>query len=294
MGLLIVDQPVMKYGRQVRRIVRPIGKTAQAVLRWKRFYFHEAPPVFGNSKPKSGSHLLLQILNGFTRIMPYKYVDADPIRTVRKDGGRRTEDKILADLRAVPKGVIGWGYVDATPENASYLTRDGRVNYFIYRDPRDMLVSQVFFATDMYEEHGMHAYYKSLPDFGERLKVAITGIDRNGLYMVSVKQRYESVFQWLEQKNVLCIRFEDLIDNREAALNAMLDEVEKTGYKIPVPREKALSVLVGAIQPKKSHTFRSGKTGGWREYFTEEHKKLFKDIAGDLLVRLGYEKDNDW
>jgi hypothetical protein len=252
------------------------------------------PPIFGNAKPKSGSHLLLQILNGFTQIMPYRYVDADPIRTITKDGRRCTADEILADLKSVPKGVIGWGYVDATPENASFLTGAGRVNYFIYRDPRDMLVSQVFFATDMHEEHGMHDYYNSLPDFGERLKVAITGIDRDGLKMVSVKQRYEGVFQWLGQKNVMCIRFEDLINNRDATLNAMLDEVEKTGYKIPTPRGQALSVLVDAIQPKKSHTFRSGKTGGWKQYFADEHKSLFKDVAGDLLVRLGYEKDNAW
>lgn len=283
--------------KKLRRTLRPYGKTAQAIFRWKRFSFHEAPPIFGNSKPKSGSHLLLQILNGFTQIMPYRYVDADPIRTIKKDGGRRTEGEILADLKRVPDGVISWGYVDATKENASFLTSAGRVNYFIYRDPRDMLVSQVFFATDMHEEHGMHAYYTSLPDFAARLNVAITGIDHDGLKMVSVKQRYEGVFQWLDvsrQKNVMCIRFEDLINHRDITLNAMLDEVEKTGYKIPTPREKAFSVLVDAIQPKKSHTFRSGKTGGWKEYFTEEHRKLFKDVAGDLLVRLGYEKDNDW
>jgi hypothetical protein len=157
-----------------------------------------------------------------------------------------------------------------------------------------MLVSQVFFATDMHEEHGMHEHYKSLPDFAARLNVAITGIDRDGLKMVSVKQRYEGVFQWLEQKHTMCIRFEDLINNRDATLNAMLDEVEKTGYRIPTPRENALAILVDAIQPKKSHTFRSGKTGGWSQHFTEEHKKLFKDVAGDLLVRLGYEKGNDW
>lgn len=284
----------MSFTQNLRRTLRPYGKTAQAVWRWRRFSFHEAPPVFGNSKPKSGSHLLLQILNGFTQIMPYKYVDADPVRTIRYEGGRRSAEEILADLRSIPDGVIGWGYVDATPENASFLTSAGRVNYFIYRDPRDMLVSQVFFATDMHEGHGMHEYYNSLPDFGARLKVAITGIDRDGLKMVSVKQRYEGVFQWLDQKNVMCIRFEDLINNRDATLLSMLDEVEKTGYKIPTPREKALTVLVEAIQPGKSHTFRSGKTGGWVNHFSEEHKSLFKEVAGDLLVRLGYEENNDW
>jgi hypothetical protein len=284
----------MGITQQLRRTLRPAGKTAQSILRWRRFSFNDAPPVFGNSKPKSGSHLLLQILNGFTQIMPYKYVEADPIRTVKRNGGRRTEDEVAADLRNVPRGVIGWGYVDATQENVAVLCQPNRVNYFIYRDPRDMLVSQVFFATDMHEEHGMHAYYKSLPDFGARLNVAITGIDKDGLKMVSVKERYEGVFRWLEQKYAMRIRFEDLINNRDATLSAMLDEVEKTGYVIPTLREKSLSILVEAIQPRKSHTFRSGKTGGWRERFTEEHKKLFKDVAGDLLVRLGYEQGSDW
>lgn len=264
------------------------------MARWKRLSFDEAPPVFGNSKPKSGSHLLLQILNGFTQIMPYRYVGADPIRTIEKEGRRKQKEEVLNELRRVPRGAIGWGYVEASPENVAFLCKPGRVNYFIYRDPRDMLVSQVFFATDMHEEHGMHAYYKSLPDFGARLKVAITGIDQDGLHMVSVKQRYEGVFQWLEQRHILCIRFEDLIDHREDTLHAMLDEVEKTGYKIPTPRGKALAVLLEAIQPKKSHTFRSGKTGGWKDHFTAEHKRLFKDVAGDLLVKLAYEKSNDW
>lgn len=280
--------------KQLRRALRPAGKSLQAMARWKRLSFDEAPPVFGNSKPKSGSHLLLQIFNGFTQIMPYRYVDADPVRTIRRDGGRRTVDEVLTDLKAVPPGVIGWGYVEAAPENVAFLCRPERVNYFIYRDPRDMLVSQVFFATDMHEEHGMHEYYQSLPDFGERLKAAITGIDRDGLHMVSVKQRYEGVFQWLQQKHVMCIRFEDLIDDRDSTLHAMLDAVERTGYRIPTAREKALPILVEAIQPRKSHTFRSGKTGGWREHFTENHKTLFKDVAGDLLIHLGYEKNNDW
>ena len=284
----------MEIEKIIRRAIRPAGKTLQAIARWKRLSFNDAPPIFGNSKPKSGSHLLLQILNGFTQIMPYKYVEAEPVRTIERAGRRKTEQEILDELKQIPKGVIGWGYVEASPENIAFLCQPHHVNYFIYRDPRDMLVSQVFFATDMHEEHGMHQFYKSLPDFGERLKVAITGIDRDGLYMVNVKQRYASVFEWLEQPHVMCIRFEDLINHRDATLEAMLDEVESTGYKIPTPRKKALAILVKAIQPRRSRTFRSGKTGGWKEHFTEEHKKLFKDFAGDLLVRLGYEKDNDW
>jgi hypothetical protein len=279
---------------QLRRTLRAPAKTLLAMARWKRLTFKEAPVIFGNAKPKSGSHLLLQILNGFCQIMPYRYVEANPVRTVKKDGGRWNADHVLNDLRAIPQGVISWGYVDATPENVAFLCHPERVNYFIYRDPRDMLISHVFFATDMHEGHGMHDYYQKLTNFEERLKIAITGIDRDGLYMVNVRQRYDGVFQWLDQPSVQCIRFESLINQREATLNQMLDQVEKTGYKIPTPRTQALEVLLETIQPKKSKTFRSGKTGEWRKYFKPEHKLIFKDIAGDLLVRLGYEQNNDW
>jgi hypothetical protein len=284
----------MGFSDQLRRTLRGPGKYAQAVLRWKRLTFKDAPPIFANAKPKSGSHLLLQIMNGFCGIAPYAYVAADPIRTINANGGRRAAEQVLSDLQAVPPGVIGWGYVDATPANLAFLCKPDRANFFIYRDPRDMLVSHVFFATDMHMGHGMHAFYQGLPGFNERLKVAITGINQEGLYMVDVRQRYEGVFQWFGQDSTLCIRFEDLINDRNRTLNQMLDQVEKTGFRIPTAREKALEILIEAIQPKKSHTFRSGKTGGWKEHFTPEHKVLFKEVAGDLLVRLGYEQDNNW
>src|SRR5262245_32416146 len=107
----------MKLIQQIRRTLRPAGKTAQAMLRWKRLSFDEAPPIFGNSKPKSGSHLLLQILSGFTHILPYKYVESEPVRTITKEGRRKSQAEVSGELQNVPYGVIGWGYVDASPEN---------------------------------------------------------------------------------------------------------------------------------------------------------------------------------
>jgi sulfotransferase 6B1 len=284
----------MPVPQPLYRTIRPIYKYTQAVLRWKRLSFGDAPPIFGNAKPKSGSHLLTQILAGFCQIMPYAYVATEPVRTIKAGGGRFSEQEMLSRLERIPRGVIGWGYVDASPRNVSVLCQPGRVNYFIYRDPRDMLVSHVFYATDMHEGHGMHEHYQSLTNFDERLKVAITGIDRDELFMVDVRQRYEGVFAWLEQPAVMCVRFEDLLNQREKVLNAMLDQVEKTGYRIPTPREESIRILLETIQPKKSKTFRSGKTGEWTKYFKDEHKTLFKETAGDLLVRLGYEQGNDW
>lgn len=43
-----------------------------------------------------------------------------------------------------------------------------------------------------------------------------------------------------------------------------------------------------------SSFFRKGIAGDWKNYFTERDKDIFKEEAGDLLIRLGYEEDYDW
>ena len=43
-----------------------------------------------------------------------------------------------------------------------------------------------------------------------------------------------------------------------------------------------------------STNFRSGKIGGWKKEFTENNKENFKNLAGNYLIELGYEKNNDW
>ena len=43
-----------------------------------------------------------------------------------------------------------------------------------------------------------------------------------------------------------------------------------------------------------SNTFRKGQIGGWREEFSEEHARSAREIAGPLLVELGYEADSEW
>jgi hypothetical protein len=39
---------------------------------------------------------------------------------------------------------------------------------------------------------------------------------------------------------------------------------------------------------------RKGVAGDWRSVFTKRDKAIFKEVAGDLLVELGYEKDKAW
>jgi LPS sulfotransferase NodH len=47
-------------------------------------------------------------------------------------------------------------------------------------------------------------------------------------------------------------------------------------------------------QEDSSSRSRKGIVGDWENVFTEDDKSGFKEIAGDLLIKLGYEKSHDW
>lgn len=99
---------------------------------------------------------------------------------------------------------------------------------------------------------------------------------------------------WLDEPQVLCLRFEDLILDRQVALGKILDYLETRGFTPKASRLTAIATLEQAIIPKKSGTFRKGKPGNWQEHFTDQNKALFKEKTGDLLVRLGYVTGPEW
>ncbi|HWQ83981.1 MAG TPA: sulfotransferase domain-containing protein [Anaerolineales bacterium] len=279
-------------GRLVRRSAR---RLAQA-LRYRQFSFSGIPVLFANSFPKSGTHLLTQILAGFTQIGPA--VDSGLPAVVTYDGFtglQRPPDEILADLERLLPGDIAYGHVHALPEIIDFLARAPFAFYFILRDPRDVVVSHVHYVTDMEPNHIHHPYYKDeLTSFAERLKVSIRGRPELAIDFPNIRQRFDPFMAWLDQPNVLTIHYEDFILNRQAALGQVLDFAVRRGFPLQVGRQAALETLESSIDPQRSPTFRSGKTGGWKDQFTEAHKELFKAVTGDLLIRLGYEQSHDW
>jgi len=254
----------------------------------------DLPILLGISFPKSGTHLLDQILLGFSKVAPFSLRVASLFANYDGESGRRRSvNEMLSWLNSLRPRDIASSHLFSLPEAVDYVCTPAFVPYFIFRDPRDIVVSHVFYVTDMESNHVQHAYFKSLPDFDARLKTSIMGRPDSDVEFFDIGTRFQAYSGWLDQPAVMKIHFEDLIHDRTAILNQIIDHLLK---RVPLrtPRQLILNSLETSINPKKSPTFRSGKTGEWKKHFTDEHKKIFKDVAGDLLVKLGYEKDGNW
>jgi len=284
------DNSVKHFLKLVRWRVRRLI----TAIRWSPASVSGIPTVLGNAMPKSGSHLIIQVLQGLTRIGPFVNPGFPPVNRT-EDNCQLSVQGILANLNQMKAGDIGYGYLHATEPFVQALTRPGMASLFVFRDPRDMIISHVFYATEMYQDHGMHRYYnEKLSTMEERINAAIGGVTEEGAELSSVKERYVRYIGWLEQADVLCLRFEDLILNQEKAFDQLLDYLEERGFQSKIHRQQAIESLAAAIAPKKSGTFRKGKPGNWREHFTQANVDFFKEVAGDLLIQLDYEKDLNW
>lgn len=96
------------------------------------------------------------------------------------------------------------------------------------------------------------------------------------------------------------VKYEDLLQRPEEELRRLLqflgaDASEETAAHCV--REASFEKLgEGRQRGEEDPTafVRKGVAGDWKNVFTEWNKRTFKNQAGDLLVELGYEADNDW
>jgi len=283
----------------VKQILRQTAYQAEKAEQRLRFHSIPAPTdgwpiLLGISFPKSGTHLLDQILLGFSKVGPFsKRLHSFYAEYEGESGRKRQPEQALAWLDSLGPADIASAHLFARKEAVAKICSRDFVSYFIFRDPRDVIVSHVFYVTEMESRHVHHKYYVSLPDFDARLSVSILGRSDTEVEFLDIAARFAPYLGWLDHPEVLGLHFEDLIHNRLEALTRTMEHL-LVRAPLPASRQVILDALETSINPQRSPTFRSGKTGEWKKYFKDEHKRIFKDVAGDLLIRLGYEKDYHW
>ena len=167
---------------------------------------------------------------------------------------------------------------------------------FVYRDLRDVVVSQAYHMMSTREDWAFEGSkkYQSM-DKADVMLIAIQGDE----IVDPLFKRWETFTGWLECDWVLSMSFEEMVLKRERAVNTFFDYVYRaslrdsgvTGNFTDDRLKRAIinNILVETRNTEMSPTYRTGKTGGWKREFTPEVTAAFEaaDTNG-WMDRLGY------
>jgi Sulfotransferase domain len=275
---------VRKAGACARQLPR-----AAARLRATPDDYRRTPPVLGNSFPKSGTHLLLQILRAFAPHHYGNFIASMPSVTFRersREAHLRLIDRITPG-EALPAHL----FFDETYRQA--LAQKNVVHFFIYRDPRDVAVSDAHYLTYMGRWHRLHSYFaRTLKSDDERLSAAILGVRGSGFPYdyPDIGQRFARYRGWLERDDVFAVRFEDLVSPRCAEVVHRMARFYVARCEEPADVNALARAAVRQIDGRRSHTFRRGEAGAWRSAMSERHLIEIERVAGCVLAELGYDR----
>lgn len=251
------------------------------------------------SIPKSGTHLVSKCLKLLTKKINHQ-VEAFPKNDI--------------DL----KDYFFLNHLKYTEDNKINYIKDKYIKFFVIRDPRDQIVSYAYWGELLLKNN--YEIFKQMHESPETqnenfidlyaykdlsFDALITELIINGKYYYNgfppypyqtcgIKDFYNSYLQWQKTPGFYTVKFENLVGeqgggSKEIQINEIRNIAKHLNREYS---EEEIQMVAESLFGRQ--TFREGKIGSWKKHFTEEHKKLFKEVAGQLLIDLGYEKDLNW
>ncbi len=228
---------------------------------------------------------------------------------------RATADFIMErDAAREGKHIVG----DKSPSSTIHgqIVRDTHLIYpdakiiYIVRDGRDVLTSERFrnfveeskFLTSEDKRIMADLRTDSAPFSDGRRSIFTEMSIRNiAKRWVDDLNEIDEESKRLYGENYISLRYEDMLSNPFAELSRLWNFLDVK--KVDSALEKQLVEEMSSNpdeewQAKRNEGIASflpkGQAGNWQRLFTARDKALFKEIAGDVLTKWGYEKDLNW
>lgn len=234
--------------------------------------------------PKSGTHMVMALLRSLTN---------------KSFVNQRSYVTLEQGLSVLNAGILV-SHAVYNQRNCEIAKQSNVRVIFISRDPRDQVVSDVYWI-----------YKEGLPFYNEAIKRGFSAllsdliVDGSSLRSnfkpefgitppVGIQNFYASYLPWAKEPFVYATTFEKLVGpkgggSQEVQLNEIVNIAHHIGLSITrADAQRIANDLFGS-----AGTFRAGQIGSWKEHFSAKDKQAFKDL-GSFLVDLGYEESLDW
>lgn len=302
------------------RILIMISMTATFLFSDDKMYdplLHSVKNNTGTSKefglftlPKSGTHLMIPLLEKLTKRknMNLQIFPNLPWITDYQEYLKISHDPTLVQIHwlnyPIPislfqeKMEIMWStnqffvcHVPFSRSMENQMRQRDAVVFFILRDPRDALVSLMnhfrYRGCMLFDE----AWFLSLST-DEQIKTLLVGTD----WYNSYKTIFNRYIPWRHSTVCCTLEYEKLMGPAAGVYGKeeQIIQLRKIADALQIKKSDAQLMKAFDEVYGTGMTFYKGVAGQWKEHFNEENKQLFKDLLGDVLITLGYEKDYNW
>ena len=273
--------------RVIKRLLRNpcsckgiFAHVANDILALLGYYKYDYPVIFIAGLPKSGT---TWVQTQLARVPGYN------VRRIHDPQGTALNHDVADSIfAALPKSryTVLKLHTRYSPANFEVIQRHVPKFMVLIRDLRDMCISR-YFDVKARRGHRHHELYNS-----ETLEVGLTHcIDVIG------DEYVDWVRDWVRVAGenpgrILLITYEEL--------NLLPAATFWTIFKffhLPIDEHFVGSLARSKLRGeqslteslRKGSTARKGVVGDWKSYFSAAHEERFKEVAGNLLIELGYE-----
>lgn len=248
----------------------------EAIRRFK-MRNHPLRRILVNSVPKSGTtwvRTMLAALPGY---------ESFPM-----DGRSGTHYDQLHD---VEPGQIFHGHIMSSEPLFEILEKLRFLTVFIFRDLRDVVVSNYFHWTSLNPRNAPES-------MRGRSKDELLRADAIMEWCPPVK-RYPDIPVWIGREDVPTTTYEALSRDTAGEMERVLEALgfhvdqEIVRHIVDVGSFERVSGR-GRGEEDRTSPQRKGVVGDWRRHFSDRNKEEFKQRFGHLLIEMGYEEDFNW
>jgi hypothetical protein len=192
----------------------------------------------------------------------------------------------------------GWfasGHMPFSEQFEHLLLKHNFKMILMFRDPRDVINSELNFFLST-KKLVLHNYYREITR-DEGVMAILHGLQKRSSFphQPPIKNILKDYMPWLSKSYVYVTTFEELVGPQGGGnQKQQTEEILNIAHHLELLLSEQELNVIKQDSFGGTHTFRKGTIGSWREKFTPKQMLACKELIGDLLIDLGYEKNKDW